>query len=121
MGKEREFAERAIAPAGTLDVRGLANAASDNIEAIYTFLSRTLYSDSVDELRRGMTAFERWCDNLIIETIRPLKAEYFSMDPMVAYIIAGITEIRMVKLILSAKVNGLSMDMILERLRETYV
>ena len=121
MGKNREFTERAIAPAGSLDTNSLIIAATENLEAIYEFLSRTEYSDAETELRRGIHAFERWCDDRIMETIRPQQNEFYTSDPMAAYIIARLTEIRILKLILSAKINALGMDVVSERLRETYV
>ena len=121
MRKQREFTERAVASAGTLDAESLIRAAADGMEAIYSYLSRTVYSDAVHELKLGISAFERWCDNQIIEAIRPQRYEFYTIDPIAAYILARMTEIRSVKLILSAKVNALSMDIITERLRDTYL
>ncbi len=121
MGKGREFIERAVAPAGTLDAQELVNAAVAGTDAIYSYLERTAYSDAVDVLRRSMTAFERWCDDELIELIRPQRTNYFTIEPLAAFILGRENEIRMVRLILSAKTNHLSDEVLRERLREMYV
>lgn len=121
MGKPREFTERAVAFAGTLDAAALIKAAAESEDALYSYLSRTEYAEAINVLKRGIAAFERWCDNRIIASVRPQRNEYYTTDPMAAFILARIIEIRTVKFILSAKINFLSMDTIMERLRETYV
>ena len=121
MGKQRDFTELAIAPAGTLDAEALIKAAAEDMESIFDYLSYTEYSGAVDSLRQGVAAFERWCENRMIEVIRPQRDEFFSIDPMAAYILARLSELRMVKLILAAKINSLDMSVISERLCETYV
>lgn len=121
MNKDAEFIRRAVAPAGSLDTNELINAASIGIDAIYSFLDKTAYSDAVDELKQSMSAFERWCDNQLIEMIRPQRYNYFGVEPMAAFILGRENEIRMVRLVLSAKINGLGSGAITERLRDMYV
>ena len=53
--------------------------------------------------------------------MKPQKWEPFGIGPVVAYIIARQNEIKAVRMILSAKINDLSEDMIKERLRDMYV
>ncbi len=121
MGKSREFLERVVAPAGTVDADSLINAAADGMEAIYTLLSRGDYAGAVDELKQSLSAFERWCDNQLIELIKPQRYNYFTIEPLAAYVVGRENEIAMVRLILSAKINGLPADALRERLRDTYV
>lgn len=121
MGKSREFLERAIAPAGTLDHRALIDAAASGPDAIYHLLAASRYSGAVDALQESMAAFERWCDDEMIRMIRPQRTNYFGLEPLAAFILGRENEIRMVRLILSAKINKLSDDALRERLRESYV
>lgn len=121
MNKNREFIERAVAPAGTLDTARLIAAASENIEAIYHVLDATAYSGAVDALKTSLAAFERWCDNQMIEMIRPQRSNYFTIEPLAAFILGRENEIRMVRLVLSAKINHLSDEKLRERLRDMYV
>jgi V/A-type H+-transporting ATPase subunit C len=121
MKKGRDFIDRAVAPCGTLDTPALVDAAAEGIEAVYNFLKTSAYAGAVGHLKRSMAAFERWCDDRMIDMIRPQKNNFYTIEPLAAHILARENEIRMVKLILSAKINDLSMDALKERLRGMYV
>ncbi|MDL2327124.1 V-type ATPase subunit [Ruminococcaceae bacterium OttesenSCG-928-A11] len=121
MGKSREFIDSAIAPAGTLNTGKLCAAAADSMDAIYDVLKDSAYAGAIDELKAGLAAFERWMDDQMIEMIKPQRKNYFSIEPLAAFILGRENEIKMVRLILSAKINNLSSDALRERLRETYV
>ncbi|MCR5675608.1 MAG: V-type ATPase subunit [Lachnospiraceae bacterium] len=121
MKKDRAFLERALAPCDSLDVNDLAQAASESIDAVYEYLDRTTYADAISEIRKSPSAFERWCDNLMIEKIRPEIHHPFTIGPLAAYILARENEIKCVRMILSGKTNDLSVESIRERVRETYV
>ncbi len=120
-GKHREFLERAVADCKTLDRGKLIDAALEGEAAIYGYLENTVYSDAVQALKESPSAFERWCDNLIIRHIRPQKYNSFTLSPLAAYILARENEIKSVRILLSGKLNGLPEDSIQERLREMYV
>ena len=121
VGKSPEFIRRSLAECSTLDVRRLAAAASMGYSDIIAYLNETEYKSAVDAISESMSAFEKWCDDFITEAMKPQKWEPFSLGPIVAYIIARQNEIKAVQMILSAKVNGLSEEMIKERLRKMYV
>ena len=121
MKKDRAFLDRALATCDTLDVADLAKAASESIDTLYEYLDRTPYAAAISEIRRSPSAFERWCDNLMIDKIRPEIHHPFTIGPLAAYILARENEIKCVRLILSGKINDLSVDSIRERVRETYV
>ena len=122
MKKRRDFIGRAIAPAGTLDVEKLADAASTGSQgAIYDYLATTRYAEAVDELKKSVASFERWRDDRLMALIRPQRSMYSSIEPLAAYILGRENEIAMVRLILSAKTNHLGTDALRERLRNTYV
>ncbi len=72
-------------------------------------------------LKTSASAFERWCDNRLIETIRPQKMNSVSMGPIIAYYLARQNEIRTVRIILTAKANDFPEEAIRERVREMYV
>ena len=122
MHKSRDFVEKAIAPAGTLDYKALVDAAATgDDEALLHYLGTTPYAGVVGALQESVASFERWCDNEMIRMIRPQKNNYFTIEPLAAFILGRENEIRMVRLILSVKTNRLSDDVLRERLRETYV
>lgn len=121
MGKSADFIEQAIAPAGTLNTSGLIAAAASGQQAVINLLGSTAYDGAIEALESSMSSFERWCDNQMIAMIKPQKNNYFSIEPMAAYILGRQNEIQMVRLILSAKINNLSSKALRERLRDTYV
>lgn len=120
-GKRREFLERAIAGCKSIDSSKLIEAALSGEEAIYEYLENTIYSDAVQAIKESPSAFERWCDNLIIKHIRPQKYNSFTLSPIAAYILARENEIKSVRIVLSGKLNDLPEESIRERVREMYV
>ena len=119
--KSLEFMKRAMAPCDSLNVDGLARAALAGTDSIIDYLSANGYLEGALALKESPSAFERWCDNRIIQTIKPQKTNPFSVGPLVAYVIARENEIKTVRIILTCKQNGLSDDSIRERVREMYV
>ncbi len=120
-GKNITFLKEALAPCRSIDVEKLAASATESHEALLDFLSAHGYAEAAEALRTSASAFERWCDNRLIETIRPQKTNPFSIGPVVAYYLAKENEIKTVRIILTGKANGLSEEAIRERVREMYV
>ncbi|MBQ1545725.1 MAG: V-type ATPase subunit [Clostridia bacterium] len=56
-----------------------------------------------------------------MECVNQARYTAFGIDPVVAYYIARDAEIKSARIILSAKKNGLSNDVIRERVRTLYV
>ncbi len=120
-GKSYAFIKEALAECDTLSVESLAQAASRGEEALYTYLQESGYAEAADAIRQSPSAFERWCDNRLIETIRPQRMNSVSVSPIVAYYLARENEIRMARIILTAKANGFGEETIRERVRKMYV
>ena len=120
-GKSLDFIRRALAECDTLDVSLLTHASVESFDAIIAYLNTTEYSGAAEALTQSASAFERWCDNRLIEKIRPQKYETSTIGPLAAWLLARENEIKTVRILLSGKRNGLSDDAIRERLREMYV
>jgi V/A-type H+-transporting ATPase subunit C len=120
-GKDSNFIDRAFAHCESLDIRKLSAATLEGMDSIYQYLATTVYADAVEALKESPSAFERWCDNLIIKHIRPQKYNPFTVSPLAAYILARENEIKTVRILLSGKRNDISDGSIRERLREMYV
>ncbi len=120
-GKSLDFLRKALSPCRSLSTERLAQSAIAGPEAIMSYLEGTAYAEGAKALSESPSAFERWCDNQIIETIRPQKYNPFSVGPIVAYAIARENEIKTVRIILTAKRNNLPEGAIRERVREMYV
>ncbi|MDY4923151.1 V-type ATPase subunit [Frisingicoccus sp.] len=119
--KSLEFMKRAMTPCERINVDRLAQAALSGEDTFIEYLSGNGYSEAEEALKASLSAFERWCDNRIIEIIKPQKMNPFSVGPLVAYVIARENEIKTVRIILTCRQNGLSTEAIRERIREMYV
>ncbi len=71
--KSIEFMKRAMAECESINVDQLAKAALAGMEAIRDYLQGTAYAGGAEALAESPSAFERWCDNRIIQTISPQK------------------------------------------------
>ena len=119
--KSTDFMKRAMAECDSLSVSQLSKAALSGMDAICEYLRGTAYAEGAEALAESPSAFERWCDNRIIQTISPEKYHAFTIGPVIAYVIARQNEIKTVRIILSGKQNELPDDSIRERVREMYV
>ena len=120
-GKSQEFMKRAMAPCGSLNINELVRAAQGGTDSVKEYLGTTTYAEGAAALEESPSAFERWCDNRMMETMRPQKYNAFSVGPLVAYLFARQNEIKTVRIILTGKQNGFSDEMIRERVRAMYV
>lgn len=116
-----EFFQRAMVICDTLDIKRLTEAALEGEEAIYEYLETTVYSSAVQAIKKSPSAFERWCDNTMMEHIKPQKYNSFTLSPLAAYILGRENEIKSVRILLYGKRSDLTEDSIRERLREMYV
>lgn len=119
--KSIDFMKRAMAECDSVNVDQLSKAALAGMDAIRDYLLGTAYAEGAAALEESPSAFERWCDNRIIQTISPQKYNAFTIGPVIAYVIARQNEIKTVRIILSGKLNELPDDSIRERVREMYV
>ena len=119
--KPLDLIRRSLAACETLSVEQLAKAASESPDAIAAYLQTTAYAGGAELVKSNLSAFECWCDSLLIQRLRPQRYNPFTIGPLAAYLLARESEIKSVRLILSAKRNGLGEQTIRERLRECYV
>ncbi len=120
-GKAVSFMERAVAECSAFSKSGIILAASNGIEDFLTFLSHTDYNGAAEALKSSTAEFERWCDNRLLTVLRKAKTEVFGIAPIVAYYYACETEIRNVRIILSAKLTGQPEEIIRQRVRDSFV
>ena len=66
-GKNAEFMRSAMAECGSVNVDQLIRAALAGEEEIAQYLEETSYAGGADALRESPSAFERWCDNRMIQ------------------------------------------------------
>lgn len=121
LSKPADFIIKSSAECESLDVKTLAYSAVKGIDEVCSYLSSTIYRSAIPAIKESLSAFERWCDNHIMSKLRQSKSDPFSIGSLVAYIIAKDTEIKTVRLIMTAKLNDLDDSVIRERIRDMYV
>lgn len=119
-GKSAEFMERSMAPCDTLNLNALIKSAASGTKTVCGYLEKAGYKEASDSIKKSSSAFEIWCDNRIIETIKSQKYNSFSEGPLISYILARENEIKTVRIVLTGKYNKLGDDFIRERVRNMY-
>lgn len=120
-GKSAEFMRSAMVECGGVSVEQLIRAALSGEDEIIKYLEGTSYAGGASALAESPSAFERWCDDRMTESMKPQKYETFSVGPLLAYLLARENEIKTVRIILTGKQNSFPDDAIRERVREMYV
>ncbi len=122
-GKSADFMETALArrPGTGVDVDKLIKAALSGEGAVIEYVEETDYHDGAQALKNSMSEFECWCDNRIIDLIKPELRNSDGIGPIFAYIYARENELKSVRNILMGKRSGLPAEEIRERVRKTYV
>ena len=119
-GKDLKFLKEALAPCRTLNTDILAAAAVSGEISLRDYLTGHGFAEAAEALKDSPSAFERWCDNRIIDAILPQKRNSVSAGPLIAYYLARENEIRMIRILLTAKANGFSEENIRKRIRKMY-
>lgn len=115
-----DFVKKCVVPCSGVSITELIASVDGGIDSVCAYLENTGFGDAVRALKQSMSVFECWCDNKIVEDIKPEKYNAFTIGPIVAYAIAKDIEIKTVKIILSCKQNGFDNDFIKERIRVMY-
>ena len=96
-GKTVDFMKRAMAECESLNIDQLARAAAGGMDAVTEYLAGTAYAQGGQAIAESPSAFERWCDNRLMQDMQPQKYEVFSVGPLVAYVLARLNEIKVGK------------------------
>ncbi len=120
-GKPLDFIRESLAPCPSLQTEELASSAAKGEKELLSYLSGTKWEGAAKALSESFSAFEKWCDDRLMELIQPQKYNPFTLSPLAAYVLARENEIRTVRMILSGKRNSLPESAIRERVREMYV
>lgn len=125
--KEKDFLNEVLIDEGKIDFDVYNNYYNDSNE---NFMNKISYTDYFDILRDGieefnstgsLNAFEKLSDNFMMKFIREAKYVSFGVEPIIAYVLAKETEIKVVRIIMVGKLNNVEPDVIKGRLRDMYV
>ena len=125
--KGREFFASVIIEGGSIDkdrLLGMLNDAASNIA------TKLIVSDYAEFVKIGIEDYtktnsvsllEKLVDNFIMDMMKNAKIIPFGVEPMLAYIYAKETEIKIIRIIMALKLNNISGEIVRERLRDSYV
>ena len=100
---------------------------NEDLDTFINKISRTPYAKVLSSILEDYTAtgnitsLDVLYDNYIMNHAKEAKRVNFGPEPIIAYIIAKETEIKIIRIIMVGKVNKVSEEVIRERLRELYV
>ncbi len=125
--KGREFFASVIIEGGSLDKDKLLSMLNDSVENI---TSKLAFTDYAEFIRTGIEYYtktnsvsmlEKLIDNYIMNMMKDAKIIPFGVEPVIAYIYAKETEIKIIRIIMVGKLNNIAAEVIRERLRDIYV
>lgn len=119
-GKGREFVSLAVPVCFRLDRERLIEAVLNGIDALFDYLSGTAYAYGASLYMTDTVMYDKWCDDGVIEIARNSKYTAFGFDPVCSYYYAKSSEIKTVRMILSAKQIGMPQEELKERVRIAY-
>ena len=125
--KDIKFLEEVIIANGKINKENIGLLLNDSIDVIinklksYDIASKVKAGLEAYEQSGRLSEFERLMDNYLMDLNKPSKYINFGPEPIFSYIIAKETEIKILRIIMVSKLNGLSPDDIRERLRDLYV
>ena len=115
--KAESFMLRAVADCRSFDKKDIVKAAVKGEDAYFEFLSRTPFAAVAESLKRSTAEFEKRSDEYILALFGQYKNDPFGIAPIAAFRYAAHIEILDLRIILSAKHNGMSEEDIRGRVR----
>ena len=119
--KNESFVKNAICGSPMLSKDGLVSAVMSGENDFSEYLNSNGLSKYAAAFEKGTSAFEKLCDDELIKTMKQAKMTVFGISPLAGYYVANETEIKCLRIILSAKLSEASDEVIRERMRELYV
>lgn len=120
-GKNKGFVESAIGKCCRIDRKELILQTLNGKNALLEFLKKSPYKMGAEIYEQSASAYDKWCDDSVVDIAKKAKYTCFGFDPVCAYYYAKINEIKSVSIILSGLLYSADKNTIKERLRALYV
>lgn len=125
--KDRDFLKSVVIEGGFIDKDIILAMLNDDTENIYGKISKSIYSEYIKNgldyysKTGSVSLLEKLIDNYIMKMMKEAKIIPLGPTPLIAYIYAKETEIKLIRIIMVGKKNNISGELIRERLRDIYV
>ncbi|HHU63330.1 MAG TPA: V-type ATP synthase subunit C [Clostridiales bacterium] len=119
--------DKVLVTGGKLEMSFFTEMADQSVDA---FSSRLEYSPYGQLLKEGIEHFtktgklsrlEKLADDYIMEYLREHKSNPLGPEALIGYLLAKENEIKIIRIIMVGKINGIKSQVIKERLRDVYV
>lgn len=114
--KDKEFLQNSLAENSNINILGLISSVLSH--SVTEYIASSGMEDVAEKLNISYSEFEKYADNKISQYLKDTKYIIMGVEPLISYILRKQTEIQNVRVILSAKLNGISPDIIRNRIRE---
>ncbi|GAB4277233.1 MAG: V-type ATP synthase subunit C [Coriobacteriia bacterium] len=122
LGRSKEWARRALAEGGSLDVEGMLAAFDAPDEVFAESVARVAESLRVTpEELLDMNRLDILADNLLMQVARRGRVAATGVEPVLGYVMARRSEVIILRTLLLGKLAGLGADELRKTLRELYV
>ena len=122
-GRSSDFLKETLISGGSVSVDEIVSSYDEKAEPPFVDGALVQAVKLGEEAMKGgaQTEFELACDNAVISEVTNTQYISFGAAPVVAFLAKMEWEITAVRMILTGKYNGISSDIIRERLRECHV
>jgi len=127
IGKTWDFLKKQLVRGGEISEKIYSENNDKPVNSFVGDIRHTRYGDVVYKgwelykARKNISGLEKLLEDYLMETVRKARLITMGVEPFIAWLFAKEAEIRNVRIIMTGKINGLSNDLIRERLRMVYV
>lgn len=127
MAKKRSYLERCLISGGVLEREHFLKSFEGSVE---NFVDGLRFKDYYQILNSGIEQWkksgsfsflEKLFDDYLLNFVKKAKYISFGIEPLIGYLVAKEMEIKNLRTVIVGKFNGLSPEIIKERLREVYI
>lgn len=120
--RNKDFFSKVFIPGGTLTERLFLEFYENEENAFLRKLFFTPYDRVVVGYEKeGLKGLELSCDNFLLEYVKQTKLVTAGLEVLVAYLIAKENEIKLLRSVLTGKINEIPALTIKEKMRETFI
>jgi len=127
MAKKRGYLERCLISGGVLEKEHFLKSFDGSAES---FVDSLRFKDYYEILKSGIehwkksgsfSFLEKLFDDYLLNFVKKAKYISFGIEPLIGYLVAKEMEVKNLRTVIVGKFNGLSPEIIKERLREVYI
>ncbi|MDI6689830.1 MAG: V-type ATP synthase subunit C [Actinomycetota bacterium] len=126
LGRKKDFISQALFDNGSIDREIFIALYEEPLDSLLERLKNTPHAELLravfrEEKKVDLSTFDKLVDNFVLNHAKKAKYVPVGLEPIVGYILAKESEVNMVRVILTGRLNNVPRDKIRERIRDLYV